>query len=104
MPTATHFLSAAGYGRVGQQCHLARAFDGHGELTLMTSAGTGYAPGLDLAPLTHEATKHFHVLVVDLLNLLPAQRAVAAAGQVEGATLSGRTRFGSGFRHSYPLV
>src|SRR5688572_10671295 len=45
----------------------------------MAPTGPGDASRADLAPLGDEAAEHVHVLVVDVLDLRAAERAVAAA-------------------------
>src|SRR5712692_3776246 len=62
---------------VGEKRHLASPLDGDRHLTLVPAAGTGDAPRADLAPLRDVAAQLVHVLVVDLIDLLFAEVAVA---------------------------
>src|SRR5687768_4319438 len=81
---------------VGEERHLARPLDGDRHLVLVAPAGAGDAARADLAPLGDEAAEHVHVLVVDVLDLRAAERAVAAAHlavALAGTTALRRTLF-----------
>ena len=75
---------------VRQQCHLTRQLDRHRDLALVPAASAGDPAGLDLAPVAHEAAEGRHVLVVDFVNLLLAEGAVATPRRVDGTALPGR--------------
>src|SRR5271157_1211201 len=72
---------------VRQESHFAGALDGHRDLALMTAAGAGYATRADLAFFGDEALEDRVGLVVDVLDLLYAVVAVAAARLAQGSGL-----------------
>src|SRR5918912_188025 len=77
----TRTLSALCY--VWQQPELARALDRDRELALVAPAGAGDPGRADLALLAHRAAQRAEVLVVDDVDLVPAELArlaPAAAG------------------------
>jgi hypothetical protein len=61
-------------GGVRQQRDVARPLQGNGERPLVTSAGAGLAAGLDLAALREVAAQSGDVLVVDVADLIDAER------------------------------
>src|SRR5207253_11463900 len=65
---------------VGQQGHLARALDSDSDLALVSPAGAGDPPRADLALLRDVAAELVDVLVVDVVDLLAAEVAVALPG------------------------
>src|SRR4051812_37154980 len=78
---------------VGQQGELAGALDRARQLDLVAPAGAGDPPGADLALLRDVLAQGRDVLVVDLLDLVPAERAglaPAAAGSAPLVTSPGR--------------
>src|SRR5215813_2151717 len=81
------------FGYLGQQRHRARTSNGAGELTLMTGAAAGDAPGRDLAPLRHEVLEPAHILVVDELNLVHTE--LADLAPAEPAPLNGLACWGN---------
>jgi hypothetical protein len=70
--TATALASALCH--IWQQRQLTRTLDRPRYLTLMAAAGAGNPPRADLAALGNEPAQHREVLVVDLIDLLPAVR------------------------------
>src|SRR5918997_7184975 len=60
---------------VRQEPHLTRPLDRGGELGLVAAAGAGHARGADLALVADRAAQRREVLVVDDVDLLPAERA-----------------------------
>ena len=102
-PPAALVVAAGDGGRVGRQGHLAGPLDGHGDLALVTPAGAGDAARLDLAAVAHEAAQGGDVLVVDLVDLLLAEGAVAASRGVDGTALLGRPWLGITLWHSCPF-
>src|SRR5207237_3766070 len=66
-----------------QQCHLARALDGDGDLALVAPARAADPPRADLPLLGDVAAQLADVLVVDLVDLALAEEAglAAAAGR-----------------------
>src|SRR5439155_3139487 len=81
---------------VGQERHLAGALDGGRDLHLVAPAGAGDAARADLALLGDEAAQLIQVLVVDVLDLHPAEVAVALPGLalLEAGPAAGRASFG----------
>ena len=74
---------------VGEQRHLARPLDRDRDLPLVAAARAGDAPRADLALLGDVAPELVDVLVVDLLDLLAAEVAVALAGSGRRARACG---------------
>src|ERR671911_1886305 len=62
-------------GDVRQEPQLTRALDRGGELRLVTAACAGHARRADLALVADRAAQRREVLVVDYVDLLPAERA-----------------------------
>ena len=62
-------------GHVGKKSHLSCSLDCYGELSLVKSAGTGYASGEDLSSLGNKLSELCYVLVVDSVNLILAEDA-----------------------------
>ncbi len=60
---------------VGKECHLASSLDCYGKLSLVKSAGAGYASGEDLSSLGNKLSELCYVLVVDSVNLVLAEDA-----------------------------
>ena len=60
---------------VGQQHELAGRLDGHGQRPLVLGAVARHPARADLAAVAHVLAQHGDVLVVDPLDLVPAQRA-----------------------------
>src|SRR5919108_6664971 len=60
---------------VRQETQLTRPLDRGGELGLVTAAGAGHARRADLPLVADRATERREVLVVDDVDLLPAERA-----------------------------
>src|SRR5260370_38423908 len=61
--------------RVGQERDRAGALERRGQRPLVAGAGPGDAPREDLAPGADEAAKARDLLVVDVVDLLDAERA-----------------------------
>src|SRR5688572_16661914 len=78
-------LRPALVGDVGNQRQLPRPLDGGLQLALVQGAGARDPPRLDLAALRQERREQPHVLVVDVVDLLRAELAHAAATE-EAAT------------------
>ena len=60
---------------VGHESDGSRALDGGRELALMLCTGTGHAAGKDLTALAGETAKTGNVLIIDMLDLIYAERA-----------------------------
>src|ERR1035441_2977813 len=104
MTSIPDFLPPLELRRERQQRDVARLLDGVGQAPLMRSADAGNAARDDLAPFRHEGVEHFHVLVIDVVDLLDAEpahflapekllllggyRFVAAGGPLRGAAWS----------------
>src|SRR5690606_38927580 len=73
-------------GHVRQQGDLPRPLDGRLQGALMLGARTRDAPRLNLAALGNERRQGLHVLVVDVVDLLDAEAADAAAAEESAAT------------------
>ena len=58
-----------------QECDVARTLDGNRYLTLMFSAVAGNTAGQNLAALRNEATEFCHIFIVDMFDLVYAERA-----------------------------
>ena len=74
-------------GHVGKKSHLSSSLDSGGELSLVKSAGTGYASGEDLCSLGNELSELCNVLVIDSLYLILAEDAnlLSSVNRAEGA-------------------
>ena len=72
---------------VGQQRELARALDRRGDLVLVAAAGAADPARADLAALGDEPAQRRDVLVVDLLDLVLAERAGLAPAAAGAALL-----------------
>src|SRR4051812_47505435 len=83
---AARALVAGVAGDVGQQRQLAGALDGAGDLVLVTPARARDAARADLPAVGHELAQEPDVLVVDLVDLVPAEGARLAASR-PGTTL-----------------
>ena len=76
-------------GHVGKKSHLSSSLDSGGELSLMKSAGAGYASGEDLCSLGNELSELCNVLIIDSLNLVLAEDAnlLSSVVRTEGGAL-----------------
>jgi len=74
-------------GHVGKKSHLSSSLDSGGELSLVKSAGAGYASGEDLCSLGNELSELCNILVIDCLNLVLAEDAnlLSSVNRAEGA-------------------
>ena len=74
-------------GHVGKKSHLSSSLDSGGELSLVKSAGTGYASGEDLCSLGNELSELCNILVIDSLYLILAEDAnlLSSVNRAEGA-------------------
>src|SRR4029077_6594137 len=70
----TACLRAEMLGRVRQQGDVAGSLERHGELALVTGAGAGLPPRLDLGSLRQVAPEAVDLLIVDLDGLVGAER------------------------------
>jgi len=75
---ATSVIPAAN-DDIRQECHLTGALDGDRDLTLMAPAGSCIASRLDLASVADVAAQSGGALVVNLIDLVFAEVAVAAS-------------------------
>ena len=84
MRSALHFKLV---GHVGKKSHLSSSLDSGGELSLVKSAGAGYASGEDLSSLGDELSELSYVLVIDAVNLVLAEDAnlLSSVHRTEGA-------------------
>jgi hypothetical protein len=75
----------------GQECHVASALEGNTESALVTRAGAGLAPWLDLGAFAQVSLETIDVFVVYVLYFIHAKgadlstRYVAFAGPAAGA-------------------
>ena len=67
--------------RERQQSHVAGPLQGDGQHALVAGAGAGLAARLDLAAVGNVAAQLARVLVVDLVNLVDAERTDAPAAE-----------------------
>ena len=76
-------------GHVGKKSHLTSSLDCYGKLSLVKSAGAGYASGEKLSSLRDELSELSYVLVVDSVYLILAEDAnfLSSVHRAEG-TLS----------------
>ena len=84
------FLNIILVGNIGKKCHLTCSLDSGGELSLVKSAGTGYASGEDLCSLGSELSELSNILVINLSNLVLTEDANLLSSMVltECGTLS----------------
>src|SRR3954468_13538444 len=68
-------LQGSSVGDVGQETELPRPLHGESKLALMAPAGPRDAGGADLALLAHGAAEGAEILVVDDVDLVPAEGA-----------------------------
>jgi hypothetical protein len=64
---------------VGEQGQEARPLDGDGQAALMARAGAGAPAGIHLTRVGDEALEEVDILVIDVINLVNAKLAEAAA-------------------------
>ena len=57
-------------GHVGKKSHLSSSLDSGGELSLVKSAGAGYASGEDLCSLGNELSELCNILVINAVYLV----------------------------------
>ena len=74
-------------GHVGKKSHLTSSLDCYGKLSLVKSAGSGYASGEDLSSLRDELSEFCYVLVVDSVYLILAEdtNLLSSVHRTEGA-------------------
>ena len=74
-------------GHVGKKSHLTSSLDCYGKLSLVKSAGAGYASGEDLSSLRDKLSELSYVLVVDSVYFILAEDAnlLSSVHRTEGA-------------------
>jgi len=77
-------------GHVGKKSHLSSSLDSGGELSLVKSAGAGYASGEDLCSLGNKLSELSNILVINASYLILAEDAnlLSSVHRTEGRTLS----------------
>src|SRR5688572_6654909 len=78
-------------GRERQQGHVAGTFERERQHALVSRAGAGLAPGLDLGPVGDVTAQAARLLVVDGLHLVDAERADTAASEATTTPTPSRT-------------
>ena len=74
---------------VRQKGNGAGTLDSDGELTLVSSTGTGYSAGKDLGTLGNELAKTGYILIINAFNTINAEMANLLAGfLVHGSIVS----------------
>ena len=74
-------------GHVGKKSHLTSSLDCYGKLSLVKSAGSGYASGEDLSSLGDKLSELSYVLVINSVNLILTEDAnlLSSVHRTEGA-------------------
>ena len=74
-------------GHVGKKSHLTSSLNCYGKLSLVKSAGAGYASGENLCSLGNKLSELSYILVINAVNLILAEDAnlLSSVHRTEGA-------------------